>query len=198
MRAVGYNPLQPNVSGSSYCVQDTQDSARASADCAPRQPRWKPGCYMIPQVPSRALPPSYHTFLSEFSWHPGARGSCHFIPLSVTRTTRVASPSHSFSHPQLSSPLSTLFSSCQTHFVLPGPQPTNHSLCWPWHLSLGSEERKFYPDAALRLPHGLSHVLIFKVSLTFRQVKCWALRPKAEAGRSPHCFPAPVPPPLPT
>jgi len=49
------------------------------------------------------------------------------------------------------------------------------------------------PDAALRLPHGLFHVLIFKVSLTFRQVKCWVLRAKAEAGRSLHNFPAPVP-----
>ena len=49
------------------------------------------------------------------------------------------------------------------------------------------------PDAALRSPHGLFHVLIFKVSLTFRQVKCWVLRAKAEAGHSLHNFPAPGP-----
>lgn len=87
---------------------------------------------------SPAEPFLHHiTFLSEFSWHPGARGSCHFIPLSVTRTTRVAS------FPQLLPPTavisSLLFSALVKHilyFLAPSPEitPSAGLGIYPWDL----------------------------------------------------------------
>jgi hypothetical protein len=92
---------------------------------------------------------------------------CH---LTVCHDGGLRPPFHSFSHPQLSSPL-LLFSSLVKHILCllaPGPKSLL-LLALASFLSIFQVQTSL--DTLLQLPHHLLCFPVFKVSLTFRQVE---------------------------
>lgn len=90
-------------------------------------------------------------------------------------------PFHSFSHPQLSSPL-LLFSSLVKHILYLLALGPKSLLLLALAPTLSIFQIQTSPDVVSQLPHHLFCFPVFKVSLTFRQVECSAPGAKAEPG----------------